>query len=128
MDNPDNSDNSVIDSFNGPSATKIQSYHEGISVCTQQNFMKLNSNKSKYILHLRIIEDLATRFTLNGCRIERETATNVPGCLKEPSCLEITIMKRTYARMSILTDMKYVGLSRTKLLHIFVLHVHMSME
>ena len=37
-------------------------------------------------------------------------------------------MKRTYASMSILTKLKYAGLSRSKLLHIYSLHVRSSME
>ena len=37
-------------------------------------------------------------------------------------------MKRAYASMSMLTKLKYAGLSRTKLLHIYALHVRSSME
>ena len=37
-------------------------------------------------------------------------------------------MKRSFASMSILTKLKYAGLSRTKLLHIYSLHVRSSME
>ena len=37
-------------------------------------------------------------------------------------------MKRTYASMSILTKLKYAGLSRTKMLHIYSLHIRSSME
>ena len=78
-------------------------------------------------------EDFATRFTLNGSHIDRQTATKVLGVWigQDPSCWDINtkeIMKRTYASMSILTKIKYAGLSREKLLHIYSLHVRSSME
>ena len=50
---------------------------------------------------------------------------------EDPSNWDINtkqIMKRTYASMSVLTKLKYAGLSRTKLLHIYALHVRSSME
>ena len=119
--------------FLPPSATKTQSYHQGISDWTQLNLQKLNSDKSKYILHTRTKETFATRFTLDGSHINRETATKSLGVWigEDPSCWDINtkqIMKRTYASMSMLTKLKYAGLSRTKLLHIYALHVRSSME
>ena len=38
------------------------------------------------------------------------------------------IVKRTYASLSMLTKLKYAGLSRTKVLHIYSLHIRSSME
>ena len=127
------SDIGIGQRFLPPSATKTQSYHDGISVWTKENLMKLNSDKSKYILHTRTKEDFATRFTLDGCLIDRETATKVLGVWvgQDPSCWDINtkqIIRRTYASMSILTKLKYAGLSRTKLLHIYSLHVRSSIE
>ena len=59
--------------------------------------------------------------------------TNVLGVWiwEDPSNWDINtkqIMKRTYASLSVLTKLKYAGLSRTKLLHIYALHVRSSME
>ena len=127
------SDIGIGQRFLPPSSTKTQSYHEGISVWTQENLQKLNSDKSKYILHTRSKEDFATRFTLDGCLVDRETSTKVLGVWigEDPSSWDINtrqIIKRTYANMSILTKLKYAGLSRTKLLHIYSLHVRSSME
>ena len=117
------SDIAIGQRFLPPSATKTQTYHEGISVWTQQNLMKFNSDKSKYILYTRTKEEFATRLTLDGCLIDRETAIKALGVWigEDPSCWNINtkqIIKRTYATMSILTKLKYAGLSRTKLLHI----------
>ena len=127
------SDIAIGQRFLPPSATKTQSYHEGISVWTKENLMKINSDKSKYTLHTRTKEDFASRFTLDGCLIDRETNTKVLGVWigEDPSSWDLNtrqIMKRTYASMSILTKLKYAGLSRTKLLHIYSLHIRSSME
>ena len=80
------------------------------------------------MLHTRTKEDFATRFTIDGCHIDRETATKVLGVWigADPSTCDINtkqIMKRTYASMWMLTKLKYAGLSRTKLLHIYAFHV-----
>ena len=70
------SDIGIGQRFLPPSATKTQSYHDGISVWTKENLMRLNLDKSKYILHTRTKEDFATRFTLDGCLIDRRQQLN----------------------------------------------------
>ena len=127
------SDIAIGQRFLPPSATRTQFYNNGIALWTQQNHMKLNSSKSQYMLHTRIKEDFATRFTLDGKYIERQSATKILGVWigEDPSSWELNtqqIMKRTYASMSILTKLKYAGLSRSKLLHIYCLHIRSSME
>ena len=79
------------------------------------------------------MENFSTRFTLDGSHINRETAAKSLDVWigKDHSCWDINtkqIMKRTYASMSMLTKLKYAGLSQTKLLHIYALHVRSSME
>ena len=68
-------------------------------------------------------ESVATRFTIDGVYIERQAATTILGVWvgEDPSCWERNIQeikKRTYATMSMLTKLKYAGLSRKNLLHI----------
>ena len=78
-------------------------------------------------------EDFATRFTLDGCFIERRKVSQTLGVWvgEDPSNWQINtkeIVKRTYASLSMLAKLKYAGLSRTKLLHIYALHIRLSME
>ena len=78
-------------------------------------------------------ENFATRFNIDGAYIERQTATKILGVWisEDPSCWQRNtkeIMKRTYASMSILTKLKYAGLSRTKLIHIYSLFVRSYTE
>ena len=73
------------------------------------------------------------RFTLDGCYIERQKVTKILGVWigEDPSNWDFNtkeIVKRTYASLSMLTKLKYAGLSRTKLLHIYCLHIRSSME
>ena len=105
--------------FLPPSLTRSQDFHDGIALWTAQNLTKLNLDKSKYVVHTRMKESFATRFTIGGSLIERQSASKILGVWigEDPSCWERNtkeIMKRTYASMSILTKLKYAGLSRTK--------------
>ena len=64
---------------NPPAATKTQTFNDGIALWTHQNLMKINSEKSIYVLHTRMQEDFATRFTLDGCYIERQKVSKILG-------------------------------------------------
>ena len=85
------------------------------------------------MLHTRTKEDFATIITIDGCHIDRETAVKVLGVWigEDPSTLDLNrkqTKKRLYASMSILTKLKYAGLSKTKILHFYTSHVGSSME
>ena len=75
----------------------------------------------------------ATRFTLDNSYIDRKTSTKILGVWieEDPSCWEKNtkeLIKRTYASMSMLTKLKFAGLSRTKLINIYCLFVRSSAE
>ena len=119
--------------FLPPSSTKTQTFHNGIALWANQNKTKLNFDKSKYVVHSRMKESIATRFTLDGDYIERQSVTKILGVWigEDPSCWQRNtkeIMKRTYASMSMLTKLKYAGLSRRKLIHIYCLFVRSYTE
>ena len=78
-------------------------------------------------------ESFATRFTLDNKHIERKAVCKVLGVWvgEDPSCWERNtreIVKRTYANMSMLTKLKYAGLSRKKLINIYCLFIRSSAE
>ena len=73
------SDIGIDQRFLPPSSTKTQGYNDGIVLWTNQNLAKLNTEKSQYVVHTRMKEDFATRFTLNGAYIERQTSTKILG-------------------------------------------------
>ena len=127
------SDIGIGQRFLPPRSTRSQGFHDGIALWTAQNQTKLNLSKSKYVVHTRMKESFATRFNIDGAYIERQSATKILGVwiCEDPSSWERNtkeIMKRTYASMSILTKLKYAGLSRKKLIHIFSLFVRSYTE
>ena len=75
------SDIGVDQRFLPPAITQTQSYNEGIALWTQQNLAKLNSEKSSYMIHSRMKEDFATRFTLDNSHILRKDTIKVLGVL-----------------------------------------------
>ena len=104
-----------------------------IAMWTKRNLTKINSDKSKYMVHSRMKENIATRFTLDNSLIERQTSSKILGVWieEDPSCWEKNtkeIIKRTYGSMSMLTKLKYAGLSHEKLLHILSLLVRSHTE
>ena len=113
------SDISIGQRFLPPSSTKTQTFNKGISVWTQQNLAKLNSEKSSYVIHTRMKEDFATRFNLDNSYIDRKTCIKVLGVWidVDPSSWDKNtkeLIKRTYASMTMLTKLKFAGLSRRK--------------
>ena len=122
------SDIAVDQRFLPPEATKTQGYNDGIALWKNQNQMQINTDKSKYVVHSRMRGDVSTRFTLGQSYIERQSETKILGVWigEDPSRWEKNtreIMRKTYSSMSILTKLKYAGLSLKKLLHIYSLFV-----
>ena len=127
------SDISLGQRFLPPSTTQTQTFNKGISVWTQQNLAKLNSEKSSYVIHTRMKEDFATRFNLDNSYIDRKTCIKVLGVWigVDPSNWDkntTELIKRTYASMTMLTKLKFAGLSRRKLINIYCLFVRSSAE
>ena len=127
------SDVGIDQRFLPPASTKTQAYNDQIASWTKENIMKLNTKKSKYILYTRMKEDFASRFTLDGSLLERQSAlkiwgiwiSEVPGCWERNSR---EIMKHTYGNINMLTKLKCVEVSTEKLLHIYSLFVRSKTE
>ena len=127
------SDVGIDQRFLPPSTTQTQTYNNGIAQWTRENLTKLNAGKSSYIVHTRMREKVATRFTLDNSYIERKVSAKILGVWigEDPSCWEKNtkeILKRTYGSMTMLTKLKYAGLSRKKLINIYCLFVRSSAE
>ena len=57
--------------FISPDDLKTQGYLDQISKWTADSQMKLNENKTKYMIFSRSPTEVATRLTVNGLNIER---------------------------------------------------------
>ena len=115
-----------------PESFATQNHLNYISNWTKENKMKLNEAKSNYLVFSRSKERFNTRLTINGKNLERISVTQLVGVwISEDltwsrNCKEIC--KRAYSRLSMLTKLKYVGVSREDLLDIYILFIRSVTE
>ena len=85
-----------------------------------------------YMVFSRSEKEFATRLTLDGNTIDRVEETKLVGVWLttwldwEKNTREIC--KKAYARMTMITKLKYVGVSTDDLLHIYILYIRSLLE
>ena len=94
--------------------------------------MKLNEEKCKYMIFTRSLTEIATRFEINSKIIDRIEETKLLGVWLT-TYLDWTkntkeICRKAYARMSMLTKLKYVGVGEEDLLEIYILYIRSLLE
>ena len=92
---------------------KTQDSLNQISEWTTENYMKINEDKTKYMIFTRSETEVATRLALNGKTIDRIKETRLVGVWLT-TWLDWTkntseLCKKAFARMTMLTKLKYVG-------------------
>ena len=123
-----------IDSLYLPSQNfQSQSYISTICQWTDENQMLLNGSKSNYMIFNRTKNyQFATRLNLNGKKLESVQEVKLVGVwiTSNLSWAKNTseICRRAYARLSMITKLKYVGVSIEELLIIYVLFVRSLLE
>lgn len=109
-----------------------QSNLEKISFWTKENLMLLNKSKTNYLIFSRAREDFASRLTVDSTHIDRKTETKLLGVWLEQSGgwekNTKEILKRAYARVSMLTKLKYAGVNIEDLLHNYKQFVRVMLE
>ena len=109
-----------------------QSNLEKISFWTKENLMLLNKSKTNYLIFSRAREDFASRLTIDSTHIDRKTETKLLGVWLEQSGgwekNTKEILKRAYARVSMLTNLKYAGVNIEDLLHNYKQFVRVMLE
>ena len=105
--------------FLPPEAFQTQDNLNHISKWTEDNLMKINSSKTNYMIFTRSKANFATRLNVDNQYIEQLKETKLCGVwltnnLKwDKNTREIT--RNAFARMSMITKLKYVGVSREDL-------------
>ena len=111
---------------------KTQQNLNSISQWTDVSKMKLNTDKSNYMMFTRTDYDFATRLTVNGVKLDQLPEAKVLGVwLTEDltwSKNTKEICKNAYSRISMITKLKYVGVSIEDLLDIYVLFIRSLLE
>ena len=111
---------------------KTQDNLDDISSWTSDNLMKLNEEKSKYMVFSRSQTEFATRLTLNQKTLDRIEEINLVGVWID-TWLDWDkntreICKKAYARMTMLTKLKYAGVPEDDLITIFILYIRSLLE
>ena len=95
--------------------------------------MKLNPSKSSYMVFSRSQEVFATRLTLNSQTLQQKDACKILGVWIEEDAGSWQrntkeLCKSAYSRVSMLSKLKYVGVSRKDLLEVYRLFVRSRAE
>ena len=126
------SDIGIGQKFLDPTKCKMQENLNTIATWTDENLMQLNEDKSNYIIFTKARQDFASRFTLNNKVLERKKATKLVGVwLEEKGGWDrntAEICKNAYAKLSMLTKLKYAGVSTKDLLETYILFIRSRTE
>ena len=94
--------------------------------------MKLNSDKSNYMIFSRTRQDFATRLKLNDIKLDQVHEARLLGVIIQDNLKwdlnTADICKRAYARISMITKLKYVGVSEDDLIDVYCLYVRSLLE
>ena len=94
--------------------------------------MKLNEQKCNYMIFSRSQSKFATRLKINDINLDRIQSTKVLGVWVSEdlswakNCQEIC--RKSYSRLSMLTKLKYVGVSIEDLIDIYILFIRSLTE
>ena len=115
-----------------PKSFQMQENLNKITTWTDQNLMMLNEKKSQYIIFNRAQADFNTRLKLNDNNIEEVHKVRLLGVLltddlKFQKNTE-DICKRAFARITMITKLKYVGVPEQDLLEIYKLFIRSLLE
>ena len=126
------SDIGIDEHYIPATSLKTQENLDNIAQWTDLNKMKINEDKTKYMVFSRSETEVATRLRVNNKTIDRIEETKLVGVWLDTwldwSKNTKEICKSAYARMTMLTKLRYVGVPTEDLLNIYILYVRSLME
>ena len=126
------SDIGVDQLFLRPNNFETQSCINEISKLTNDNLMRLNESKCNYMVFSRSSTEFVTRLHINDHLLERVESIKLLGMhitqdlSWDRNCQEIC--QRSYSRSSLLTKLKYAGISTEDLVEIYILFIRSIIE
>ena len=126
------SDIAIDQQYLPPEKYKLQESLDSISNWTQDNLMKLNEQKCKYMIFSRSQSKFSTRLQINNTNLERIQDMKILGVwISEDlswtkNCQQICI--KSFSRLSMLTKLKYIGTSIEDLIDIYILYIRSIAE
>ena len=122
-----------IDEYYVPATSlKSQEYIDQISTWTSDNLMQLNPSKSNYMIFSRSNTKFATRLSLDNHTIDRIEEVKLVGVWLttyldwDKNTREMK--KKAFARLTLLTKLKYVGTSTQDLVDVYSLYIRSILE
>ena len=113
-------------------AYNMQHSIDQISSWTLENLMKLNEQKSNYMIFSRSKLNFGTRLSMNNTKLEQKNTTKLLGVHISDdldwSKNTTEICKKSFSRMAMLTRLKYVGTSVEDLIDIYSLFIRSAAE
>ena len=129
------SDILVDQKFLPPNMTQSQRYLDSVQYWTQQILMKINSGiiKTNYVIFSRCQENFTTRLSINGNTIDRKYVIKILGVWISEDAGDWSvntqeIYRKSYARISMLSKLKYSGVSKEDLIEIYCLFIRSRAE
>ena len=126
------SDIGIGQAFLPPEKCQTQINLNTVAKWTDENLMKMNEQKSNYLVFTRSKESFATRFTVNNKHLEHLNITKILGVWisEDGSWSKNTqeILKKGYSRISFLTKLKYAGVAIDDLIEMFQLFIRSCAE
>ena len=115
-----------------PETFTTQQHLNKISSWSENNLVKLNEGKCDYMLFSRAKVPFTTRLSLNSHKLDQVSATKILGMwitddLRWDKNTK-AICQKSYARMSMLTKLRYAGVKTEDLIQIYVLHIRSLTE
>ena len=126
------SDIGVDQLFLPPNNFETQSCINGISKWTSDNLMRLNESKCNYMVFSRSNTEFVTRLHINDHLLEKVESIKLLGMhisqdlSWDRNCQEIC--RRAYSRLSLLTKLKYAGISTEDLIEVYILFIRSIIE
>ena len=118
--------------FLDPAQLKTQGYISDLELWTKQNKMRLNESKTNYIIFNRTRDPFATRLTINGQWMQRKESIKLLGVWLDEdggwSKNTQELCKRAYSRLSMLTKLRYAGVSIEDMLVVYKMHIRSCLE
>ena len=114
------------------SSLKTQGNLDSIAQWTQCNQMMLNEQNSNYMVFSRSDTEVATRLTLNGNTIDRIEEIKLVGVWLD-TWLDWDkntreLCRKAYARITMITTLKYVGVCQEDLINIYILYIRSLLD
>ena len=126
------SDIGIDQHFLPSSSYGVQDQLNTISQWTEDNLMKVNEKKCNFMVFSRAKVDFATRLKVNNSVIDNMNAIKLLGVWITEDLTwaknTVEICRKAYSRVSMLTKLKYVGVSIEDLLNIYILFIRSCTE